>query len=73
MRQSDGGLISEANKPLRALLIELAWRLIRYVPRWRAMAVRMRRRGKAGSLIAAAVANRWVRNLHHVMKEPTMA
>ncbi len=73
MRQSDGGLISEANKPLRALLIELAWRLIRYVPRWRAMTMRMRRRGKAGSLIAAAVANRWVRNLHHVMKEPTMA
>ncbi len=33
MRQSDGGPVSEANKPLRALLIELAWRSIRYVPR----------------------------------------
>jgi hypothetical protein len=33
------------------------------------MACRLRDRGKASCLIAAAVANRWVRQLHHQMLE----
>jgi transposase len=66
-RQADAGLIKAGNPELRAVLIELAHRLIRYEPRWRALAVGLKGRGKAGSLAAAAVANRWVRWLHHEM------
>jgi transposase len=66
-RQADAGLVKAGNPELRAVLIELAWRLIRYEPRWRALAGGLRGRGKAGSLTAAAVANRFVRWLHHEM------
>lgn len=68
-RQADAGLINEANRKLRAVLIELAWRLMRCVPRWKAMALHLRSRGKASCVVAAAVANRWVRQLHHQYKE----
>ena len=66
-RQADAGLVKAGNPELRAALIELAHRLIRYEPRWRALADGLKSRGKAGSLAAAAVANRWVRWLHHEM------
>jgi transposase len=64
-RQADAGLIKAGNEYLRATIIEAAHRLIRYDPRWRALAASMRRAGKPGSVIAAAVANRWVRWLFH--------
>lgn len=64
-RQSDAGLIKAANGNLRSTLIEAAHRLIRYEPHWRKMADRMMARGKPKSVIAAAVANRWMRRLHH--------
>lgn len=70
-KQHDGGLINDANKQLRRVLIELAWRLIRYESRWKELAASMRRRGKAGSVIAAAVANRWTRWLYHQMQTGT--
>lgn len=66
-RQADAGLIKAGSPELRAALIELAHRLIRYEPRWRALAAGLKGRGKAGSLAAAAVANRFVRWLHHEM------
>ena len=66
-RQADAGLVKAGNPELRAVLIELAHRLIRYEPRWRALAAGLKERGKAGSLAAAAVANRFVRWLHHEM------
>ncbi len=72
-RQNQGGLVDDANKRLRSLLIKLAWRLMRASGgsggRWKAMACRLRDRGKASCLIAAAVANRWVRQLHHQLVE----
>src|SRR4051812_23592736 len=39
--------------------------LVRYEPRWQALASAMKKRGKPIPLIVAAVANRWVRTLHH--------
>jgi transposase len=67
-RPADAGLIRAANPQLRAVLIEAAHRLGRLDPQWRALAQRLRRRGKPGSVVAAAVANRWVRWLFHQMR-----
>lgn len=68
-RQADAGLITAGNRDFRAILIEAAHRLKRYEPRWRALADTLRARGKPGSLIAAAVANRWMRGLYHDLLE----
>jgi len=67
-RQADAGLIRAANPQLRAVLIEAAHRLGRLDPRWRGLAQRLRAAGKPGSVVAAAVANRWVRWLFHQMQ-----
>jgi len=64
-RQADAGLIKACNNDLRSVLIEAAHRLKRLDPRWKALAEKMRAAGKPGSVIAAAVANRWVRRLYH--------
>lgn len=64
-RQADAGLIRSANRELRACLIEAGHRLARNHPRWSALAAAMRARGKPGAVVAAAIANRWVRSLHH--------
>ena len=62
-KQADAGLIRMANSDLRSALIEVAWCLIRYVPRWKNLANKLRQRGKPGSIVAAAVANRFIRSL----------
>jgi transposase len=72
-RQADAGLIKAGNPQLRAVLVETAHRLIRMVPRWRTLALEMKSRGKSGSLVAAAVANRWVRWLFHQMQPAMVA
>lgn len=69
-RQADAGLIRAANPALRSVLIEAAHRLVRYDPEWQKFAQRLRSAGKPGSVVAAAVANRWVRRLYHEMKSP---
>ena len=66
-KQADAGLIKAANPQLRTVLIEAGHRLARYVPRWRQLALRLRSAGKPGSVVAAAVANRYVRALYHQM------
>jgi transposase len=70
-RQADAGLIRAANPALRTVLIEAAHRLIQYDPSWQKFAQRLRARGKPGSVVAAAVANRWIRRLYHEMKTPS--
>ena len=66
--------LKRAGDPLlKSVLIEAAHRLRRYEPRWRQLSDSMAARGKPASVIVAAVANRWVRGLHHQMKEPAMA
>lgn len=66
--QADAGLIKAGNPQLRTVLIEAAHRLMRYDERWAVLNASMRARGKPGSVVAAAVANRWVRWLYHQMQ-----
>jgi transposase len=66
-RVADAGLIDAANKPLRAVLIQAAHRLIRTDGRWGGLAARLLARGKPKNVVVAAVANRWVRSVHHRM------
>jgi transposase len=64
-RQADAGLIQAGNPQLRATLIEAAHRLMRFDPRWAALAGKLRGAGKPACVVVAAVANRWVRWLFH--------
>ena len=68
-RQADAGLIKAGNSELRCVLIETAHRLRNFTDRWTDFAVQMKRRGKPACVIAAAIANRWVRKLFHEMKD----
>jgi transposase len=63
-RQADAGLIKAGSLPLRTVLIETAHRLGRYAPRWREMKARLKQARKPGGVIAAAIANRWIRQLY---------
>jgi transposase len=73
-RQADAGLIKAGNPELRTVLVELAHRLIsRIQGPWSQLAKRMLERGKPKNVVVAAVANRWVRRLHHEMKGVTQA
>jgi transposase len=72
-RQADAGLIKAGNPQLRTVLIEAAHRLMRYDERWAVLNASMRARGKPGSVVAAAVANRWVRWLYHQMQPERQA
>jgi hypothetical protein len=56
-----------ANGHLRAVIIQAAHRLIRTHARWRELARRLGQVGKPPSVVVAAVANRWVRSMHHRM------
>jgi transposase len=68
-RQADAGLIAAGNPELRTVLIELAHRLIsRIKGRWADLAHGMLVRGKPKNVVVAAVANRWVRWLHHELR-----
>ena len=69
-RDAQAGLVDGCSRLLRATLVELGHRLIRTQPRWTKLAGRWRGAGKAGSVVAAAVANRYVRQLYYRMIEP---
>ncbi|MBI1313621.1 transposase [bacterium] len=68
-RQADSGLIKQASPALRTVVIEAAHRLIRHEVRWHTFAGRLRAAGKPGSVVAAAVGNRWIRWLYHRLIE----
>lgn len=72
-RQSDAGLIKAGNRQLRCALIELAQRLINGMGRWTIMAHQLLKAGKHRNVVVAAVANRYVRWLHHQMQDITTA
>jgi len=72
-RQADAGLINAASSMLRSVLIEVAHRLPRQDVRWAKFRGRLREGGKKGSVIAAAIANRWVRWLYHQMQTVAVA
>jgi len=67
-RQADAGLIRAGNPHVRQVLMELAHRLIRTPGRWSTLAAKLSHNGKKRNVIVAAVANRWVRWLHHQMQ-----
>jgi len=66
---ADAGLIDGCNKLLRLTVVQAAHRLIRTVQRWSKLADSMRARGKPACVIVGAVGNRWLRGLHHAMKQ----
>lgn len=72
-RQADAGLIKAGNSQLRAVLIETAHRLVRCQSRWAWLAIKLRAQRKPGSVVAAAVANRWMRWLHYHMTSLSLA
>jgi len=72
-RQADSGLVRGCSRLLRATLIEAAHRLGRYDPHWKQYKRQLKERGKAGSLIAAAVANHWTRRLFHNLRAVELA
>jgi transposase len=72
-RQADAGLIKAGNELLRATVIEAAHRLIRFDERWKALAASLRAAGKPACVVAAAVANRWVRWLFHQVEGGSIA
>lgn len=73
-RQADAGLIRAGNPQLRRVLIELAHRLVNSLdPRWGQFAAKLMRNGKKKNVVIAAVANRWVRWLHHEMQPEQLA
>lgn len=69
LKQADAGLIRAGNPQLRSVLIEAAHRLQRLDLRWATLGGQLRSRGKPGSLVAAAVANRWVRWVYHQLRD----
>jgi len=69
-RQADAGLIRAGSTLLRATLIEAAQRLMRFDPRWASFAARLLYAGKPWCLVAAAVANRWMRWLFYELQRP---
>ena len=65
-RQADAGLVKAGSPLLRSIIIETAHRLVwRIDSRWHQMATSLINRGKPKNVAVAAVANRWVRWLHH--------
>jgi transposase len=72
-RQADAGLIQAGNPALRTVLIEATHRLMIHNERWAKLAVQLKNRGKHNCVVVAAVANRFVRWLHHQMQPEALA
>lgn len=70
-KTADAGLVDGCNKMLRMTVVQAAHRLIRTTERWGKLASSMKARGKPACIIVGAVGNRWLRNLHHAMKDST--
>jgi len=70
-RQADAGLIKAGNPQLRVVLIEAAHRLLRFDDRWSELGGQLLARGKPKCLVIAAIANRWIRGLHHQLASLT--
>ncbi len=65
-RQADAGIIRAGSPLLRSVLIEAAHRMIRMQDsHWSKKANELLDRGKQKNVVVSAIANRWVRWLHH--------
>jgi transposase len=65
-KHADAGLIEAGNDILRAMLIQLAKRLPRHVPRWKQLHAKLHLK-KSANVVSAAIANRWLRRIFHEM------
>src|SRR5262245_16478548 len=72
-KQADAGVIRAGNPLLRAVIVEAVHRIIHCDERWMRLAQQMRARGKHVCLVVAAVANRYMRWLHHTMQPEALA
>jgi transposase len=72
-RQADAGLIKAGNPQLRVSVIEAAHRLLRFDQRWSDLGGQLLARGKPKCVVIAALANRWIRGLHHQLTALTPA
>ena len=72
-RDAQSGIGKACNSGLRRILIEASHRLSRYAPRWKEMKAHLISVGKKRAVAAVAVANRWIRWLHHEMTRPLTA
>lgn len=72
-RQSDAGVIQAGNPQLRTVLVEAVHRIMRSDERWMKLAQQLKARGKHVCVVVAAVANRFVRWLHHQMQPEALA
>jgi transposase len=72
-KQADAGVIQAGNPQLRAVIVEAAHRIMRCDERWLKLACQLKRRGKHNCLVVAAVANRYIRWLHHTLQPEALA
>jgi transposase len=72
-KQADAGVIKAGNPQLRAVIVEAVHRIIHRDGRWMKLAQQLKARGKHTCLVVAAVANRYVRWLHHTMQPAALA
>ncbi len=66
---SDSGLIRAGNNVLKNCILQGVWTLIRYDSTWKEFAKKLIERGKPKGVVAAAVANRWIRKLFYAVKD----
>jgi transposase len=72
-KQADAGVIHAGNPQLRAVIVEAVHRIIHCDERWMKLAQQLKARGKHICLVVAAVANRYLRWLHHTMQPEVLA
>jgi transposase len=72
-KQADAGVIHAGNPQLRAVIVEAVHRIIHCDERWMKLAQQLKARGKHICLVVAAVANRFMRWLHHTMQPEALA
>ncbi len=68
-RMADAGIIHAGHPSLKGVIIQAAHRLKRHHPRWASLFCRLVSQGKPKNVATSAIANRWIRSLHHEMVE----
>jgi transposase len=66
-RVADAGLVRAGDPLLKTMVIQVAHRVRRHSPRWSSLGDRLAAEGKPTCVVIGAIANRWVRALHHEM------
>lgn len=72
-KQADAGVIQAGNPQLRAVIVEAVHRIIHCDERWMKLAQKLKARGKHTCVVVAAIANRYMRWLHHTLQPEALA